>query len=104
MQPVVHEDSPLPSRAWPRTSQTSGSAHTVLPLEPAGSASTDGLERETGFEPATACLEGRSSTTELLPLDFSAYEACAQASTVSGAPVRRTHTVSSKDFLARSTM
>jgi hypothetical protein len=28
-----------------------------------------GLERETGFEPATACLEGRSSTTELLPRD-----------------------------------
>ena len=27
-----------------------------------------GLERETGFEPATACLEGRDSTTELLPL------------------------------------
>ena len=26
------------------------------------------LERETGFEPATACLEGRNSTAELLPL------------------------------------
>ena len=26
------------------------------------------LERETGFEPATACLEGRDSTAELLPL------------------------------------
>jgi hypothetical protein len=25
------------------------------------------VERETGFEPATACLEGRNSTTELLP-------------------------------------
>ncbi len=25
------------------------------------------LERETGFEPATTCLEGRDSTTELLP-------------------------------------
>ena len=25
------------------------------------------LERETGLEPATACLEGRNSTTELLP-------------------------------------
>ena len=25
------------------------------------------LERETGLEPATTCLEGRSSTTELLP-------------------------------------
>src|SRR5579859_3161222 len=24
-------------------------------------------KRETGFEPATACLEGRNSTTELLP-------------------------------------
>src|SRR5690348_362802 len=24
-------------------------------------------ERETGLEPATACLEGRNSTTELLP-------------------------------------
>ena len=27
------------------------------------------LERETGFEPATACLEGRNSTAELLPPD-----------------------------------
>ena len=26
------------------------------------------VERETGFEPATTCLEGRDSTTELLPL------------------------------------
>ncbi len=26
------------------------------------------MERETGFEPATACLEGRDSTAELLPL------------------------------------
>ncbi len=26
------------------------------------------VERETGFEPATACLEGRNSTAELLPL------------------------------------
>ncbi len=26
-------------------------------------------ERETGLEPATACLEGRNSTTELLPQD-----------------------------------
>jgi hypothetical protein len=25
------------------------------------------MERETGFEPATACLEGRNSTAELLP-------------------------------------
>ncbi len=25
------------------------------------------VERETGLEPATACLEGRNSTTELLP-------------------------------------
>ena len=25
------------------------------------------MERETGLEPATACLEGRNSTTELLP-------------------------------------
>ena len=24
-------------------------------------------ERETGFEPATPCLEGRNSSTELLP-------------------------------------
>ena len=30
-------------------------------------ASKKGLERETGFEPATACLEGRNSTAELLP-------------------------------------
>ena len=29
----------------------------------------DCLEREAGFEPATACLEGRGSTTELLPLE-----------------------------------
>ena len=27
------------------------------------------LERGTGLEPATACLEGRSSTTELPPLE-----------------------------------
>ena len=27
-----------------------------------------GVERETGFEPATPCLEGRHSTAELLPL------------------------------------
>ena len=26
------------------------------------------VERETGFEPATTCLEGKSSTPELLPL------------------------------------
>ena len=26
------------------------------------------MERETGIEPATLCLEGRCSTTELLPL------------------------------------
>ena len=26
------------------------------------------MERETGFEPATSCLEGRDSTSELLPL------------------------------------
>ena len=25
------------------------------------------IKRETGFEPATACLEGRGSSTELLP-------------------------------------
>ena len=25
------------------------------------------MERETGLEPATPCLEGRNSTTELLP-------------------------------------
>ena len=30
----------------------------------------DGLERETGFEPATTCLEGRNSTAELLPLEI----------------------------------
>ena len=28
------------------------------------------LERETGFEPATPCLEGRHSTAELLPLAY----------------------------------
>jgi hypothetical protein len=28
------------------------------------------VERETGLEPATACLEGRNSTTELLPLNI----------------------------------
>ena len=29
----------------------------------------ESVERETGLEPATACLEGRNSTTELLPLE-----------------------------------
>ena len=28
------------------------------------------VERETGLEPATTCLEGRDSTTELLPLSY----------------------------------
>ncbi len=31
------------------------------------------MERETGLEPATACLEGRNSTTELLPLILYGY-------------------------------
>ncbi len=31
------------------------------------------MERETGFEPATTCLEGRHSTTELLP---QSYDSC----------------------------
>ena len=29
------------------------------------------MEREMGLEPTTTCLEGRSSTTELLPLALS---------------------------------
>ncbi len=31
------------------------------------------VERETGFEPATPCLEGRHSTAELLPLGSLPY-------------------------------
>ena len=31
------------------------------------------MERETRFELATTCLEGRYSTTELLPLTFKYY-------------------------------
>ena len=34
------------------------------------------MERETGFEPATACLEGRGSTTELLPHRGEILEGC----------------------------
>jgi hypothetical protein len=34
-------------------------------------------ERETGLEPATACLEGRNSTTELLPLIILKYSCIA---------------------------
>jgi hypothetical protein len=37
------------------------------------------LERETGFEPATACLEGRNSTTELLPHSQKLFYGCAAA-------------------------
>ena len=36
------------------------------------------MERETGFEPATACLEGRNSTTELLPHLASKCSQCSQ--------------------------
>ncbi len=36
--------------------------------DPAKSISYRNLERGTGFEPATICLEGRDSTTELPPL------------------------------------
>ncbi len=32
------------------------------------------MERETGFEPATPCLEGRNSTAELLPLGHVLYQ------------------------------
>ena len=38
------------------------------PMTGAMRSSGVGLERETGLEPATPCLEGRHSTTELLPL------------------------------------
>jgi hypothetical protein len=31
------------------------------------------MERETGLEPATTCLEGRGSTTELLPQNQSYF-------------------------------
>ena len=34
------------------------------------------MERETGFEPATACLEGRGSTAELLPHRGEILEGC----------------------------
>jgi hypothetical protein len=36
--------------------------------DPANSFFYCNLERGTGFEPATICLEGRDSTTELPPL------------------------------------
>ena len=38
------------------------------------------LERETRFELATSCLEGRRSTTELLPLAGTRYDASADDS------------------------
>ena len=45
------------------------------------------LERETGLEPATACLEGRNSTTELLPLiDFLSWSGCADSNCGPPAP------------------
>ncbi len=31
------------------------------------------MERETGLEPVTTCLEGRGSSTELLPLNQSYF-------------------------------
>src|SRR5579885_1916167 len=34
------------------------------------------LKRETGFEPATSCLEGKNSTTELLPHNSSPTILC----------------------------
>jgi hypothetical protein len=44
---------------------------TCLPCEidyqPRGRVSGANLEREMGVEPTTTCLEGRGSTTELLP-------------------------------------
>src|SRR6266571_2591081 len=45
-------------------------------------------ERETGLEPATACLEGRNSTTELLPqIDFFLYwSGCADSNCGPPAP------------------
>jgi hypothetical protein len=44
-------------------------------------------ERETGLEPATACLEGRNSTTELLPLiDFLSWSGCADSNCGPPAP------------------
>ena len=36
------------------------------------------MERETGLEPATTCLEGRHSTTELLPLVHNSASNCSQ--------------------------
>ncbi len=45
------------------------------------------MERETGLEPATACLEGRNSTTELLPLiDFLSWSGCADSNCGPPAP------------------
>ena len=44
-------------------------------------------ERETGLEPATACLEGRNSTTELLPLiNFLSWSGCADSNCGPPAP------------------
>ena len=39
------------------------------------------LERGTGFEPATSCLEGRSSTAELPPRRIQVYRAPTTAAT-----------------------
>ena len=39
-------------------------------MSPAGRERLRKVERETGFEPATPCLEGRNSTAELLPLEI----------------------------------
>ena len=51
--------------------------------KPERSGLSGALERETGLEPATTCLEGRSSTTELLPRTRcrcgAAYPNCSKA-------------------------
>ena len=44
-----------------------------FPVQDCMQGQTGLLERETGFEPATPCLEGRHSTAELLPLTSSIF-------------------------------
>ena len=46
----------------------------VLGVEPGKRVEGKQMERETGIEPATNGLEGRDSTTELLPLEVKMVE------------------------------
>ncbi len=72
------------ARPYPRGGQTQRGGTLRCRL----SANTQ-LERETGFEPATACLEGRNSTAELLPLAPAIIAASQRGSWPSASP--RTH-------------